>query len=130
MRAGSLANMFAGAREARRKKAIAALPETLPVYIFSGEADPVHAEQKGPRALTESLSAADRFGHYKLYPDGRHEMLNETNRQEVVDDLTGWLATTLARQSSAIRIGRRLPVRVGRLVPVLVHPLVHVFNAS
>ena len=27
----------------------------------------------------------------KLYPEGRHEMLNELNRDEVVDDLLGWL---------------------------------------
>ena len=27
----------------------------------------------------------------KLYPDGRHEMFNEINRQEVMDDLLVWL---------------------------------------
>ena len=27
----------------------------------------------------------------KVYPGGRHEMLNETNRAEVVADLTAWL---------------------------------------
>ena len=27
----------------------------------------------------------------KLYPEGRHEMLNETNRQEVWDDVLSWL---------------------------------------
>jgi len=32
----------------------------------------------------------------KVYPGGRHEMLNETNRDEVVADLTAWLDRTVA----------------------------------
>lgn len=32
----------------------------------------------------------------KLYPDGRHEMLNELNRQEVYKDVLGWLDFHLA----------------------------------
>jgi len=27
----------------------------------------------------------------KLYENGRHEMLNETNREEVYKDVIGWL---------------------------------------
>jgi len=33
----------------------------------------------------------------KVYPGGRHEMLNETNRAEVVADLQAWLDATVAR---------------------------------
>jgi alpha-beta hydrolase superfamily lysophospholipase len=95
LRTGSLANMFAGTREARRKKSVAALPQALPVYIFSGEADPVHGEQKGLDRLLKAYRRQISSLTYKLYPDGRHEMLNETNRQEVIDELTRWLATTL-----------------------------------
>ena len=34
----------------------------------------------------------------KVYPGGRHEMLNETNRDEVVADLLAWLDATLSRR--------------------------------
>ncbi|MGH7924726.1 MAG: alpha/beta hydrolase, partial [Candidatus Binatus sp.] len=33
----------------------------------------------------------------KYYPDGRHEMLNETNRDEVLRDLADWLRKTIAK---------------------------------
>ena len=36
----------------------------------------------------------------KVYPGGRHEMLNETNRSEVVGDLLGWLDATVRRTHS------------------------------
>ena len=32
---------------------------------------------------------------YKLYDGGRHEMLNETNQGEVLDDLLGWISKQL-----------------------------------
>jgi alpha-beta hydrolase superfamily lysophospholipase len=31
-----------------------------------------------------------------VYPDARHEVFNETNRDEVVDDLLAWLEARLA----------------------------------
>jgi alpha-beta hydrolase superfamily lysophospholipase len=97
LRAGSLANMFAGAREARRAASLQQLPATLPVYIFSGADDPVHNESKGLNSLLQAYRQRFKQVDFTLYPGGRHEMLNETNRQQVVDDLTGWLARTLNR---------------------------------
>jgi alpha-beta hydrolase superfamily lysophospholipase len=34
----------------------------------------------------------------KLYPGGRHEMFNETNRQEVMADLISWCNEMVARR--------------------------------
>lgn len=61
----------------------------LPVYVFSGDRDPVGGNFKG---LIADLKAAGftRLST-RLYPDGRHEMLNETNREEVTGDLIAWL---------------------------------------
>ena len=95
LRAGSLANLFAGAREARRRRHIEQIPAELPVYVFSGADDPVHGEEKGLERLLDAYRARLAHVDYKLYPGGRHEMLNETNRDEVMADLTGWLARTL-----------------------------------
>ena len=61
----------------------------MPIYVFSGERDPVGANMKG---LIDALKSA---GFTKLttriYPDARHETLNETNREEVTGDLIAWL---------------------------------------
>ena len=95
LRAGSLANLMAGAREAGKRANIARIPAELPLYIFSGAADPVHSEEKGlARLLTRYREQVERID-YRLYEDGRHEMLNETNRDEVIEDLISWLRRTL-----------------------------------
>ncbi len=64
----------------------------MPLYIFGGSDDPVGNFGKGLGTLAKMLRNS---GHgqvdFKLYPQGRHEMLNETNRDEVVADLLHWL---------------------------------------
>ena len=37
----------------------------------------------------------------KLYPGGRHEMLNETNRAEVYNDILGWINEKLSVMEKA-----------------------------
>lgn len=65
----------------------------LPVLVISGEVDPVVGpEQRYAHGLVESLEAAG-FGpvEHTVYAGGRHEMFNETNRDEVTAHLVGWL---------------------------------------
>ena len=68
---------------------LAAIREDLPIYVFSGERDPVGANIKG---LIADLKAAG-FTRLttRIYPGARHETLNETNRDEVTGDLIAWL---------------------------------------
>lgn len=76
-----------------RAEHLGRIPKDLPIYIFAGDQDPVGRKGKGVQALAEALRAADvRRVDVKLYPTGRHEMLNEINREEVVADLKAWLA--------------------------------------
>jgi alpha-beta hydrolase superfamily lysophospholipase len=70
-------------------ESLAAIRKDMPIYVFSGERDPVGANIQG---LIADLKAA---GFTKLttriYPGARHETLNETNRDEVTRDLIAWL---------------------------------------
>jgi alpha-beta hydrolase superfamily lysophospholipase len=61
----------------------------MPIYVFSGERDPVGANIQG---LIDALKAAG-FTRLttRIYPAARHETLNETNRDEVTRDLIAWL---------------------------------------
>lgn len=69
----------------------------LPVYLFSGDADPVGDYGKGVQTVYERLKAAGVADiQLKLYPDGRHEMLNETNRAEVYEDVLVWCEAHLS----------------------------------
>jgi len=62
------------------------------VYAFSGDKDPVGLAGKGFLQLINNWKAAGVVDiSYKLYSGGRHEMMNETNRQEVLEDLVYWL---------------------------------------
>jgi len=67
---------------------IARVPKTLPIYIFSGARDPVGANLQG---LMDAYRRAGLAVTAKIYPDARHETLNETNRDEVVADLLAWI---------------------------------------
>ena len=70
----------------------ARVPKHLPIYIMSGAVDPTGRASVGPKALA---AAYERAGldqvTLRLYPDGRHELINETNRDEVTRDLIAWL---------------------------------------
>ncbi|CAH0991748.1 Monoacylglycerol lipase [Sinobacterium norvegicum] len=72
--------------------AIACVPAALPVYILSGDNDPVGEMGKGVSKLAAMWRHNGNTVDFKLYPDGRHELFNDTNRQQVVDDLLPWLA--------------------------------------
>jgi alpha-beta hydrolase superfamily lysophospholipase len=73
-------------------KLAARIPKTLPIYVFSGARDPVGAKLQG---LLDVYRAAGLEVTAKIYPDARHETLNETNRDEVTRDLTNWLRARL-----------------------------------
>ena len=95
LRTGSLLALFAGAREAAKPANLAAIPKDLPIHVLSGAADPVHGDLKNLERLFRRYTAAGLTVSRKLYDDGRHEMFNEVNREEVLDDLVGWLDRVL-----------------------------------
>jgi alpha-beta hydrolase superfamily lysophospholipase len=68
----------------------------LPIYLFSGSQDPVGQQLEGVRILIGRYQTAgiSKLSHH-FYPGGRHEMLNETNRGEVVSDLLLWISIIL-----------------------------------
>ncbi len=76
-------------------KALKALPGTLPVYVFGGGADPISAGDR-LSVLAAALDAAG-VGNVvlKVYEDARHEVFNETNRDQITADLIAWLNTTV-----------------------------------
>ena len=73
-------------------KALAPIRKDLPIYIFAGDKDPVNQGLAALKPVAERYRAAGiRDVTEKYYKDGRHEMFNETNRDEVHADLLGWL---------------------------------------
>jgi alpha-beta hydrolase superfamily lysophospholipase len=76
--------------------ALAKIKPGLPTYVFVGDDDPINAKLERLTPLVEAYKTAGLGVETRVYPGGRHEMLNETNRAEVVSDLLAWLDRTVA----------------------------------
>lgn len=90
--AGFFYDFLTGLMEIENKHNLRLVPQDLPIYIFSGDKDPVGKFGKGVINLYNRYTRNGiKDVTYKLYKDGRHEMLNETNRDEVMQDVVHWL---------------------------------------
>ena len=84
-------DMLTGIRFNQQPENLAKMDKTTPVFFLSGDQDPVGSNGKGVRAAYQSfLDAGCGHVRLKLYPGGRHEMLNEHNWQDVYDELLSW----------------------------------------
>ncbi|MEV5481230.1 MULTISPECIES: alpha/beta hydrolase [Streptomyces] len=71
---------------------LARIPRGLPVHVAVGELDPCHQGMTLVHELLEDFRyLGTRDLTWQAYPDARHEILNETNRDEVQADLLAWL---------------------------------------
>ena len=90
--AGLLHDMMNGIAFVTQPKNIARMKKDLPILFVSGDCDPVGEQGRGViRAYKCFLKAGMKDVTMKLYHGGRHEMLNETNRAEVYEDVLSWL---------------------------------------
>lgn len=93
-------DLLGGLRVIAKREHVARIPKSMPIHVFSGEKDPVGGA-KGVAALVELYERAGLTAvSSRVYDDGRHEMLNEINRDEVITDLVGWIDRTVAAAGS------------------------------
>lgn len=72
------------------------IPKELPVFIISGAEDPVGDYGRGVQAAYDSLEAVGMTNlSMKLYAGDRHEILNETDRDVVMEDIWNWLKNVI-----------------------------------
>jgi len=71
-----------------------------PLYLFAGTADPVGENAKGVKRLLK-IYEKQGFSNVssKFYEEGRHELLNDIIREDVMKDLLDWLNHTLVEQN-------------------------------
>ncbi len=71
---------------------VKSFPKNFPIYIFSGDLDPIGGYGAGVRKFYESIiKEGNQKAVCKIYKGGRHEMLNEINRREVFEDILDFL---------------------------------------
>ena len=88
-------DLLGGLRSIATDDALRDIPADLPILITGGADDPVG----GARGMQQLAARYTDTGHHqletKIYPGGRHEMLNETNRDEFTADLLRWIKSAL-----------------------------------
>lgn len=90
---GLFHDLFTGLAKIHDPGQLTSIPKDLPLYVVSGGADPVGKNGSGVRRFVNQLKKQGITNiETKLYPEARHELLNETNREEVMQDLGRWLA--------------------------------------
>lgn len=94
---GMFRDMMGGLQYIANPQNLSKMDPDTPVYLFSGDEDPVGASGAGVRKVYGFFQKAGvKDLTLKLYPGGRHEMLNEINRAEVFEDTARWLEAHLS----------------------------------
>jgi alpha-beta hydrolase superfamily lysophospholipase len=97
------AGVFALAVRAATPEAVATLPDGLPVLLLSGQLDPVGGDDAVQvTALAHLFTERGLPVEQHVYPEARHDVFNETNRDEVVGDLLTWLDSRLDGESPRV----------------------------
>jgi alpha-beta hydrolase superfamily lysophospholipase len=92
--AGYFHDFFSGLLAMNDSVNIQSIPKELPLHFISGSADPVGG--KAGKGIIQTCRAYQQVGlqdvSYKLYEGARHELLNETNKDAVTQDVIEWIA--------------------------------------
>lgn len=93
---GAYRDFFRVLLDLKLKKHFHRIPKDLPMLIVSGEEDPVGGFGKGVRSVYRQFRQIGiEDVTLKLYPGARHEVVNESNREEVYKDIETWLLTNI-----------------------------------
>jgi alpha-beta hydrolase superfamily lysophospholipase len=85
-------DLLKGSKKVNQVSTFKNTPKDLPLFIFSGDKDPVGEMGKGVEKVTNKYQKSGiKDITLKLYKGGRHEMLNEVNKNEVEQDVINWL---------------------------------------
>lgn len=90
------ADMFSGILNIQKNKTFQKTPADLPILLICGEMDAVGNFTKGAKKVYESYkNNGVRDIEIILYKDGRHEILNEINKEQVYSDILSWIKKRL-----------------------------------
>ncbi|MBC9251598.1 alpha/beta hydrolase [Pseudomonas alcaligenes] len=76
---------------------LAQIDNDLPLLVIGGDRDPVSQGKRLADLASALRSAGSQDVQLKIYPEARHELLNESNRDEVTQHLLDWLERAIAR---------------------------------
>lgn len=96
--AGFWVDFLGGLNTLLDPKRVNRIPKDLPILLFSGDQDPCGNNTIGVKQVCDSYVKAGLTDvTCKFYEGGRHEMLNEVNREEVYADVIAWMTDRVSR---------------------------------
>lgn len=95
---GLLRDMMKGIYYVEQRDNLKKMKKHLPVFFIAGGEDPVGPYGKGVMTAVKEFRKAGMINvAVKIYPECRHELLNEVNKEEVYQDVAGWLRQYVMR---------------------------------
>ena len=92
-------DLTGGLLEVTSSSALRKIRSDLPILITGGADDPAGGQKGLTRLNQKYISTGHSHTSLKIYEHGRHEMLNETNRDEFSEDLTQWMSSAVLTQN-------------------------------
>ena len=90
--------MICGIEYAQKKENIEKIPKDLPLYLVAGSDDPVGNFGKSVENVAKTYRECGiKDVSLKLYEKDRHEILNETDRDQVYADICAWMSVRIAQ---------------------------------
>lgn len=97
-------DLLRGLRAIHKDENFSSIPKDLPIYILAGDMDPVGFFGKGIVNLYYKLKLTGvKDVEYKLYKNKRHEILNEDNKLEVMNDISTWLFNKVVNRKNGLK---------------------------
>lgn len=90
--ARGFADFFTVITDLTRKPVYGGIPKTLPMLLTSGEVDPVGGKKAVESLAAQYKSVGMENVTVQIYPDDRHEILNETDRETVFQNIEQWIS--------------------------------------
>jgi alpha-beta hydrolase superfamily lysophospholipase len=101
--AGLWVDFLGGLLRVTSDRALNRIPAELPILIAGGANDPVGGDDGLGKLMLHYAQTLHSRLTLKLYPEGRHEMLNEINRDEVTADWLDWVDRLVKRQPKSLK---------------------------
>ncbi|MGE8499134.1 MAG: lysophospholipase [Pseudomonas sp.] len=103
-------DLLGGLQQITPRHNLAQIDSRLPLLVIGGSEDPV-SQGKRLNDLADALRRAGNVGvDLTIYPQARHELLNETNRDAVTADLIDWLERALRHPRQSLPTLQEIPV--------------------
>lgn len=89
-------DLLGGLQQISKASNLAQIDPGLPLLVIGGECDPVSEGRRLTDLANALRSAGSQNLQLKIYPQARHELFNESNRDEVTADVLAWIDQALS----------------------------------